>query len=940
MTQTSFSQDGEYPEWMRGYSPAQRDRLTQLLDLYLSKLEAGERLTLQELVGDDEFLKEPLQRYIEQIDQLYQPEPKPSSRTAVSMPRLEFGSEGEPKHLGDFQLLREVGRGGMGVVYEAIQESLGRRVALKLLPLAAMFSANQVARFRNEVQAAAMLQHPNIVPVYAVGVEKGIHFYAMPFIEGQSLEEVVSQLRYAAPPGVSTRWLQRTILSDGKLAPLLKLGIDAAEAIQAAHEVGIVHRDIKPSNLLLDSSGQIFVADFGLARMESDGSLTKTGDLIGTVRYMSPEQAAGQHALVDHRTDIYSLGATLYELITLYPAVVGEDGPDLLQSIAKHEPVPMRKLRRDLPRDLETVIHKAMAKRREDRYFTARELADDLRRVLEGRPTVAKPPTWIMRVAKWSSRHHAYFVVTSIILAEVLGVMVWRMQIAKDNEAKAFQRISKFADAVDRLGTEIDKKLEDIPGTDLVRNEILKIATENYEEFIKETRNNPAFRRPQADVTYRHGRVLSRLASPEESIQCFENAQLLFDQLRQVTPHDRSLRLAAARNMNELGRAFAETGKWRESLDALRAAIDEQRQMHSAMEEDSVAMDLAASLNDFGWVLQQQQELEKAREAYEEALSFVNRVGLEDVPPESDAARRTLQANIQNHLAQLYEESHPEQAAKLYREALATRGSRPARTRSTALNFNNLATALFRSGSSDEAIQTVRQAIDIQRELVDHSPAVRDYHRDLASSLNNLGWMLYESGSSHEALGVLKEAIQVLRPLVFKEDGSRNGEDAQLLSEMGGIYNNLALALEKDRQLFEASRAFGDSTDFHRDAFRIATKDHRIREFYDKALYNFAKLHREQKQYEGALEIVKRRRELNESSPQGMFSIALELAELATQCEHQKASEGVVESIAKQAIDALKRAQKIGFPASQVIMDEEPFSILLRYSSIEELRKP
>ncbi len=186
MTQTSFSQDGEYPEWMRGYSPAQRDRLTQLLDLYLSKLEAGERLTLQELVDDDEFLKEPLQRYIEQIDQLYQPEPKPPSRTAVSMPRLEFGSEGEPKHLGDFQLLREVGRGGMGVVYEAIQESLGRRVALKLLPLAAMFSANQVARFRNEVQAAAMLQHPNIVPVYAVGVEKGIHFYAMPFIEGQS----------------------------------------------------------------------------------------------------------------------------------------------------------------------------------------------------------------------------------------------------------------------------------------------------------------------------------------------------------------------------------------------------------------------------------------------------------------------------------------------------------------------------------------------------------------------------------------------------------------------------------------------------------------------------------------------------------------------------------------------------------------------------------
>jgi serine/threonine protein kinase/Flp pilus assembly protein TadD len=324
-----------------------------------------------------------------------------------------------PQELGDFRIVREIGRGGMGIVYEAEQLSLGRKVALKVLPQAATLDPRRLQRFQNEARAAACLHHNNIVPVFFVGSDRGVHFYAMQLIDGQTLAEVIRDAR--APEGgptvaagaeaaattapaaaLSTQKPKRGAAYFRKVA---ELGAQAAEALDYAHQMGVVHRDVKPSNLMLDGRGQLWVADFGLALLQAEAGPTLTGDLVGTLRYMSPEQALAQRVLVDQRTDVYSLGATLYELLTLRPVFLGQDRQELLRQIAFDEPTQPRRLNRAVPPELETVVRKALEKNQQDRYATAQELADDLRRILEDKPIRARRPSWRQVAMKWTRRH-------------------------------------------------------------------------------------------------------------------------------------------------------------------------------------------------------------------------------------------------------------------------------------------------------------------------------------------------------------------------------------------------------------------------------------------------------------------------------------------------------------------------------------------------------
>jgi serine/threonine protein kinase/cytochrome c-type biogenesis protein CcmH/NrfG len=387
--------------------------------------------------------------------------------------------------LGDFRILREVGRGGMGIVYEAEQISLRRRIALKILPFAAAMDPRHLQRFQNEACAAASLEHPHIVPVYGVGCERGVHYYAMKFIDGLSLSEIIAgmndesrmandermtnnEARSAAPDvpegaaGTQVRHSTLDLLSSFVIRnssffrTVAEWGIQAAEALEHAHSLGIVHRDIKPPNLMIENSPpsshpspptlhpspKLWITDFGLARTAADAGLTMTGDVLGTLRYMSPEQALAKHGLVDHRTDVYSLGVTLYELLTGKSAVEGKDREEILNAITLDEPRPPRRLDTAIPQDLETIVLKALEKNSTDRYATAKEFADDLRHYLEDRPIQARRSSVVHRARKWGRRHRAVMVAGIVCLmvtmAAAIGSVAWILgdQAARRNEAE------------------------------------------------------------------------------------------------------------------------------------------------------------------------------------------------------------------------------------------------------------------------------------------------------------------------------------------------------------------------------------------------------------------------------------------------------------------------------------------------------------------------
>ncbi len=423
--------------------------LADLVEQFLQRLQAGESLDPSGFAVQHPEHAESLRELLPALEMMADLG-RSAARDRTGLTPLEDTSVPGLGVLGDFHILREVGRGGMGVVYEAEQISLRRRVALKILPFAAALDPRQFQRFKVEAQAAAQLHHTHIVPIFGLGVERGVHYYAMQLIDGRPLSDLIAELRRLHRPGSradeharadgsstetsdvpapgASRCISPRCRSCGLPArsttarpffqAVARLGIRAAEALEYAHSLGVVHRDIKPANLLVDTRGEVWITDFGLARVQAEAglTLTMTGDVLGTLRYMSPEQALGHRERVDHRSDIYSLGVTLYELLTLQPAVGGGDRQEILRRIAFEEPTPPSRINPEIPRDLETILLKAIAKEPESRYATAQELADDLGRFLEHKPIRAKRPSLVRRVAKWSRRHRGVVASAGVLL--------------------------------------------------------------------------------------------------------------------------------------------------------------------------------------------------------------------------------------------------------------------------------------------------------------------------------------------------------------------------------------------------------------------------------------------------------------------------------------------------------------------------------------------
>lgn len=491
-------------------------------------------------------------------------------------------STAHPKALGDFRILRELGRGGMGVVYEALHVPLARRVALKVLPLVNSFDSLRLQRFKIEAQAAARLQHPNIVQVYSVGDDSGAHYYAMQLIEGFPLSAAIERLRQlhgisqpaeapgfeptlslesapedAGPRPETTRndahqstdrvvpmrddsivdsppeivdCLNKSLLINSYVQPksyfrhVAELTRQAALALEHAHQCGIVHRDIKPANLLVDAQGHVWVTDFGLARISTDVQLTRTGTPLGTLRYMSPEQAIGNAGLIDQRADVYSLGVTLYELLTLEPAIPGDESHTLLRRVIEDEPRPPRALNKNIPPELETIVLKAAAKSRDDRYVSAQQFADDLQRWLADEPILARPPSLWERATKWRRRHRVLVRAAALFTAfAVCGLVVAMFYITKAYRAEAqehqaaaasFAQARRAVDAFTQIG---ESELAAKPELRDVRRRLLETALGYYREFEKEHGGDPVAMAIMAPTSQRIGRIVDELKSLEGS---------------------------------------------------------------------------------------------------------------------------------------------------------------------------------------------------------------------------------------------------------------------------------------------------------------------------------------------------------------------------------------------------------------------------------------
>ncbi|BBO34671.1 serine/threonine-protein kinase [Lacipirellula parvula] len=898
---------------------AHSERLATILDQYMSELEStGLPPDVERLAAEYPDLADELRSYADSLQVLHQMTTNLRPAAATRPDEVMTGGQ-RPKRLGDYEIIREVGRGGMGVVYEARQLSLNRQVALKVLPFAAMLDERQIARFRTEAQAAAQLHHPNIVPVHAVGQERGVHYFAMQFIAGQSLEHAIDDLRgYATPsdPTISHSHAaavmkaaerERETAIDSAFSTrvsthsrtychsVARLMLQAADALDHAHQLGVIHRDVKPSNLLLDRNGKLWITDFGLARIQSDSGVTISGDIVGTIRYMSPEQAAGNSAFVDCRTDVYALGATLYELLTLRPAHVGSGRQEILQQIESVEPVSPRSLNPAVPYDLETIALRALAKSRDERYPTAKSLADDLRRFLNGEPTEARRPTLTDRAAKWALRHRrsvalaATFLVVLTCVSATSALMIAQgerrtkeaLAASEANRQRAEEHYQQARQVVDRFGT-VANDLARLPGGEPLRRDLLNDTLEYYRQFIARANGDALLASDMAGAYNKAAVIAEALGERDDALQFCRQSLALFDQLIAAAPEDESLRARQANTYNSLGLLLAAIGESQEALDSYAKAVALQQAIADREPgADAPEQALAETYSNLGLLQGQLGEKPAARKSLSATIRLLGQL-LEAKPNDVDL-RHDLAIGFNNlsFVERGDDWSHSEASCRnaiaLLDKLVAENDSRDAFRSDLALCQNNLGAILGHRKDWEQACVSYRKAIDLQRQLARKSGAVVLYRRDLAVFLNNLGQAQQELQDFSGAIESFAASEEIA--LQLAQDYPR---ELTFRSLAGAVLNNRAMAIESSGRAEESLPVYQTSIKHQQIAFDAAPQIAEYREFLSKHFFNYARALRAAGRLQDAADVTLRRRQLWPKDGEHLGKVASELAETAT----------------------------------------------------------
>lgn len=797
-----------------------------LLDQILERIKNGEEPDVERLAREHPARAEDIRRLLTVV-QFVRSAAKSCDPSAELDARVQL-SRKRPV-LGDFRIEREIARGGMGVVYEAVQQSLGRRVALKVLLPGVTFQEEALERFGREARAAGGLHHGNIVPVYAVGEADGMPYYAMQFIDGRTLSAIVKERR-SANEATDQEYCRRVV----------EWGRQAASALSYAHGRGVIHRDIKPSNMLLDEDNNVWVTDFGLARQDTNMTITLSGDVLGTVRYMSPEQARGGSAVVDERTDVYSLGVSLYEMLTLRPPFEGPDRESTLKQVLFDEPRRMRQLDAAIPKALETIVHKALDKEPAQRYASAALLAEDLRRYLNDEPLLAKPLGLWGQLRRLIVRHRAaaVFVLVVFGLLTVFGAVATyqafrireernRAVVAAQKETSARRSAESARDQAEGINTFLQNMLlaadPETAGYDVTVKEVVEWAARDVEESMSDD--------PEIDAAIRHtiGRVFQTMGRYDESEHHLRESLRLRREL-QDTP---IVQLLAT--LNELASTLVLAGSTSEAEELFREALRIGEQHPDA--DDGFGR--ATALNGLANALLAQTGREaEAESCYREALE-INRArgertstpdvldnmgnllvargdfgGGEELLNEALEMRRRIQspdhpalANSLNNLAHLHwQRGDYEEAERLQREALEIYRERYGeRHPLVAVLLNNLAMSLSEQGDYDGAEPYARQALHLWRDRLGEHPKV-------ATGINNLGLITLQKGDHAGAEPLFREALALRRKLLGNEH-----------QDVAVALNNLASALDGQEKYDEAEPMYREALALFR---RMLGDDH------------------------------------------------------------------------------------------------------------------